>query len=399
MKFEAGIALIVRLQKCLGRLIKSTGFWAAVSVGVVIAVGASVSVEYWVWLQGGTAETTNTAAVRNIALVVGGIVAILIALWRSVVAERQATAARQQSETAERSYLSERYRQAASMLGHSEITVRLGGIYTLERLAEDYPAEFQYEAFKLLLEFVRTPPALQQSQPKVWDGWLQLERPATRPDVQEAIRVIGKLERLPRNQDDTGLLYWMDLRGAQLCGVELYGLRLNRAHLENANLMYARLEDMDLTGAQLQWANCRQALVERADLSGAEMSDADFSGVKARNSQFRGAMMPAKMIDADLEQADLTEAKFPNTDLTGAELRGANMSGENLRGRVYWIDRAGLHEAEENAVRITQEQLDEAVADPERPPTLSVRPVGDAEPRTRLVWRGKAPPSDAADGE
>ena len=106
--------------------------------------------------------------------------------------------------------------------------------------------------------------------------------------------------------------------------------------------------------------------------------------------------MPAKMVDADLKEADLSEAKFPNTDLTGAKLRDANLTGATLRGYVYWIDHAGKHEAEENPVRITQEQLDEAVADPDQPPVLSVHPVGDAEPRTRLVWRGKAPSEDVA---
>ena len=370
----------------LRRLVRTFGFWVAVTVGCVVCLSVFVSVKHWDWLKDGTGQTSNAEAVRNISLVVGGLVAILIGLWRSLVAERQ-------SEIGERTYLNERYRQAASMLGDSEFPVRVGGIVALERLAGDHPAEFRHEAFKLLLEFVRTPPALKQPQPKVWDGWLELERPATRQDVQAAIRVIAKLERLPRIGDASGLLFRLDLRGAQLCGVDFceLQLRLSRANLENANLMFAHLERTDLTGAQLQWANCRQAFLEGADLSGAEMSDADFSKVRARKCKFRGATMPAKMIEADLQEADLTEAIFPNTDLTGAELRSANLTGANLRGWFYWIDRAGKHEAEDNSVRISQEQLDESVADADRPPTLSVRSVADGEPRRRLVWRGKAP--------
>ena len=380
-------------DRLLGRLVRSLGFWVAVTVGCVVSLGVFVSVEYWDWLKDGTGQTSNAEAVRNIALTVGGVVAILIALWRSLVAERQATAAKRQSEIGERTYLNERYRQAASMLGDSEFPVRVGGIVALERLAGDHPAEFRHEVFKLLLEFVRAPPALKQPQPKVWDGWLELERPATRQDVQAAIRVIAKLERLPRIGDDSGLLFWLDLRGAQLCGIDFceLELRLSRVHLENANLMFAHLERTDLTGAQLQWANCRQAFLEGADLSGAEMGDADFSGVRARGCKFRGATMPAKMIEADLQEADLTEAIFPNTDLTGAELRSANLTGANLRGQIYWIDHAGKHEAEDNSVRISQEQLDESVADADRPPTLTVFSVADGEPRKRLVWRGKTP--------
>ena len=83
-------------------------------------VGVVLSVVYWDWLQGGSGNGSNAADVRNIALVVGGIVAILLALWRSLVAERQARAAQEQvraaqeqSETAKRVYVNERYRQRA----------------------------------------------------------------------------------------------------------------------------------------------------------------------------------------------------------------------------------------------------------------------------------------------
>ena len=364
----------------LERLVKSLGFWVAVSVVGVILLGIVLSVAYWDWLQGGT------DAVRTVALVVGGIVTIMLALWRSMVAERQAKVAERQSEISQLTYLNERYRQAASMLGDSSLPVRLGGIVALEHLAEDHPVEFQHEAFKLLIEFIRTPPALQQPQPNVRDGWLQLERPATRQDVQAAVEVIARLERLPHTGDDR-LHFLLDLTGAQLCGVDLRRLRLSRETLESAHLMFANLERMDLTGAQLQMANCRQARFSHADLSDAHLSDADFSGVQARQCKFRGAMMPAKMVDADLAEADLTEARFPNTDLTGADLCDANLTGADLHGWIYWIDWSGRHEAEDDAVQITQKQLDAAVADPDRPPNLSVR--------KRLVWRGKTPSKNA----
>ena len=364
------------------RLVKSLGFWVAVSVVGVISLGVVLSVACWDWLQGGTDLSGNGDAVRTVALVVGGIVTILFALWRSVVAERQAKVAERQLEIRELTYLNERYQQAASMLGDSSLPVRMGGIVALERLAENHPAEFRHEAFKLLLGFVRTPPALQQAQPNVRDGWLQLERPATRQDVQAAVEVIGRLERLGRIGDDR-LQFLVDLTGAQLCGVDLRRLRLSRATLESAHLMFANLERMDLTGAQLQMANCRQARFSHADLSDAHLSDADFSGVQAQQCKFRGAMMPAKMVDADLAEADLTEAIFPNTDLTGADLRDANLTGADLHGWIYWIDWGGRHESEDDAVQITQEQLDDAVADPDHPPNLSVR--------KGLVWRGKTP--------
>ena len=110
----------------------------------MVSLGVVLSTEHWDWLQGGTGPTNNAATVRNIALVVGGIVAILTALWRSLVAERQATAATRQAEIGERTYLNESYRQAASMLGDG--AVRFGCVRWAESslsnvLAEDHPDE------------------------------------------------------------------------------------------------------------------------------------------------------------------------------------------------------------------------------------------------------------------
>ena len=76
----------------LVRLVRSLGFWVAIAVVGVITLGVVLSFTYWDWLQGGTDRSGNGDTVRSVALVVGGIVAILLALWRSVVAERQATA-------------------------------------------------------------------------------------------------------------------------------------------------------------------------------------------------------------------------------------------------------------------------------------------------------------------
>lgn len=273
--------------------------------------------------------------------------------------------------------------------------VRLAGIFALERVTEDHPDEFRLEAIKLLCEFVRSPPNLKHPQPKVWDGRLQLERPATRKDVQAAMFAIAEMRHIhaianPQEPD------WLDLHDAELCGVE-FNVPLGEVNLKHADLRFANLESGDLSRAQLQWADCRHACLEGADLSGADMSDADFSGAQARKCKFQGATMPAKMVDADLEEADLTEAIFPNTDLTGAKLRSANLTGANLRGFIYWIDRwGGRHDAQENAVKIAQEQLDEAVSDPDQPPQLNIRPVGHSEP---LVWQGGVPKADTDDAE
>ena len=119
----------------------SEGFWIAVLVLVVLVVAICLSVRYWDWLSGPSGTT-----VRNIGLVIASVIAILLAFWRSRVAGRQADAAQRQSETAQGSLMNERYQKGAELLGSDVLSVRLGGIYALQRLANDYPEHYQSRA-------------------------------------------------------------------------------------------------------------------------------------------------------------------------------------------------------------------------------------------------------------
>ena len=64
-------------------------------------------------------------------------VGLPLAIWRTKTADRQA-------DTAQQSLLNERYQKGAEMLGNSALAVRMGGIYALQRLAEDHPETILY---------------------------------------------------------------------------------------------------------------------------------------------------------------------------------------------------------------------------------------------------------------
>ena len=61
---------------------------SAGAVGVQLA-SVLLSGIFWGWLK----SESNASTIRNVALVVGGVVAGLLAMWRSMVAERQADTA------------------------------------------------------------------------------------------------------------------------------------------------------------------------------------------------------------------------------------------------------------------------------------------------------------------
>ena len=93
------------------------------------------SVVFWDWLSGGG---SGSGTIRNIGLVAAGLIALPLAIWRAIVAERQAN-------TAQQGLLNERYQNGAAMLGNEVLSVRLGGIYALQRLAEDHPEQYHIQ--------------------------------------------------------------------------------------------------------------------------------------------------------------------------------------------------------------------------------------------------------------
>lgn len=96
-----------------------------VALGIVGA-GATLAA---VWAAVGWWEffKQETAALRNLALIVGGIVALVAALWRRLIAQRHA-------EAAERGAVAAEYQHGVEMLGHERVAVRVGGIHVLRNL-------------------------------------------------------------------------------------------------------------------------------------------------------------------------------------------------------------------------------------------------------------------------
>ena len=118
---------------------------------VAVAVGIWSLVNYWDWLQiTPDGKESGSTTVRNIGLVIAALVALPLAIWRSLVAQRHA-------DTAQQNLLNERYQQGAEMLGSEVLSVRLGGIYALRRLSEEHPKQYHVQIMQLFCAFVRNP--------------------------------------------------------------------------------------------------------------------------------------------------------------------------------------------------------------------------------------------------
>ncbi len=284
------------------------------------------------------------------------------AFWRSIIASKQAKTAAQGQAT-------DRFVNAAELLNarddtgdNSKLTTRLGGIYALEKLAQEDPGRYQWAVIELLTTFLMTNAPRHEVEkaetPRCRDEYLiaggeQLTKPKPKPEIQAIMGVlclrldirwkwwrwskwgirrftdrkgrvwtIRRLDGLDlRSVDFRGI----DLRGANLSGASLGGADLSEANLCGANLKGANLCNANLNGANLSEANLSGASLFRAQIMGAELSRAELR---------RTELLGADLSDSNLFRANLSRALIGGVNLQRADLREANLSWASLDGAI-----------------------------------------------------------------
>ncbi|MCI4664634.1 MAG: pentapeptide repeat-containing protein, partial [Neomegalonema sp.] len=321
-----------------------------------------------------------------------------------------------QTHTAEQGHVTERIIKATELLGATKeqvetvtlqggrtaerreiqpnVEVRIGAIYTLERVARESLPD-HLTIMDLLAAYIRqnyqpkpaeatqaepaaeserseaSPGApqkpLQEPPQEIPGGKLQEEpefeiaRP--REDVLAALRVIlrrsaaqiGEEERLrrPFRWQDTPLAYadiselfsasgpddrpWA-LPFAQLERANLRGANLWSANLKGSNLKKAKLTHAHMGSATLENATLESATLQKANLKSAELWSADLKNALLNSANLDDAKLwfanleCAKLDGANLRQANLGSANLKRADLRGANLLRANLEGAALDG-------------------------------------------------------------------
>ncbi|MGE0211638.1 MAG: hypothetical protein AB7S41_08085 [Parvibaculaceae bacterium] len=92
--------------------------------------------------------------VRNLGIVLGGAIGIYLGWKRVTAANRQAEAQTRQAELQRRDFVAELFNRAVSQLKDEKLEVRLGAIYTLRQICDDYP-DLSRPVLELLAAYVR----------------------------------------------------------------------------------------------------------------------------------------------------------------------------------------------------------------------------------------------------
>lgn len=281
----------LRTGRFIGFVFKRDGRWWIALIVATVAAGVGLSWRFWEILHNDTDSLSTT--ISNLSFVLGGIVAIELALWRSLVGERQTAVAQRQAETAQRGLLNERLQKGAEMLGSEDLSVRLGGIYALKHLAAEHPGQYHVQVMELLCAFIRgatgtggqPTPAIEKtifSREEILSLFpdrvntppeLTIERYVARNDIQEALNAIA-LCHDSNIEIETKARYWIDLRGADLRGANFSDMNLSRAPLEYfppttfyqmittgryTDMQGTRLDDTSFLGTNLAHVNLSEA--------------------------------------------------------------------------------------------------------------------------------------------
>ncbi len=299
------------------------------------------------------------------------------------------------------------------------LEVRLGGIYALEKIAQDH-LSLHWPIMEILCAYVRQNAGPARPPPPDYYSANALNRSAQqqerrrndlcslRIDIQSALNVIGRRPKTRQSfeaiqfsdpSSDNPDRWRLDLRACHLANADLTGLSFDRANfshaslecsvasfahftqavffnthlegtifhkarIEGARLQNACLDLADFSDAYLHAANLNQeqlkyARLNRVNLQGSFLENAILEGAALFMAQLQTATMDgASLVDARLEKAELQGALLDGAQFDRAELEGTNFSGAELDNASF--NAASLFGAKFDGASLNDARFDDA---------------------------------------
>jgi uncharacterized protein YjbI with pentapeptide repeats len=271
----------------------------------------------------------------------------------------------------EEGQITDRFSRAVDQLGSQQYTIRLGGIYALERIARDSPRDYG-PVMEVLTAFARQESPVGPNAIAT-PGPLAPDVPA---DVQAVFKVIGRRSEAQIEAEVEEGYGCLDLTSVNAVGADLANTNLqntcwDRSDLRGAIVSGANLSDSYFGSANLQQANLDRVNAERAQFNSANLLNANLSQGNFTDANFLAANMTSTLLQGtDLDNASLVRANLQNAAAFGATMNGANLLDANLTGAV--LTDADLSGADQ----LTAEQITSAVTNSgtRLPPGIDVPP-------------------------
>jgi uncharacterized protein YjbI with pentapeptide repeats len=268
-------------------------------------------------------RTTSIQYIATLAQIVGGgaVLTGIYFAWENLITSREGQ-------------ITERFTRAVDQLGSEKLEIRLGGIYALERIANESKKDY-WPIMEILTAYIR------QNSPNIEIENIDihgiLKQKKLSLDIQAILTVI-KRRKNPFNDKESNSL-------------DLSSSYLGWSSLRKVNLAGVNLQWANLYGSGLQGANFERAILEEVIFEDANLKGTNFQGAKLRSADFKKASLievvfkEADLVGADFTEADLQEANFEMTFLGGSNFKGAkNLTVEQLSKAKTLYNAAELDE-------------------------------------------------------
>lgn len=316
---------------------------------------SSVVVAWFIWRISDLNELlkNETEALKTTATIFGGIAVFINAYYaakRWEAMDKSAFAALKNAEAAQDKQITERFAKAIEQLGSDKIEVRLGAIYTLERIAKDSKDD-HWTIMEVLTAFVRENAPVKDFSEKntvntesliIVNSWNYKkpkeieEKRKLQTDIQAALTVIGRRNTDTEQENQRLDLHNIDIRGADLSKANLQGADLWKANLQRAYIAKAKLQGAVLWEANLQEANLSKANLQKAVLLGANLQEANLRKANMQAASMQGANLQRAILHkVNFQKADLSLARLADTSLRRANLQGADLGQASLQGADF----------------------------------------------------------------
>jgi len=298
------------LQKWVLRLAGPSVVFMAVVLIITIGIPTAWDIfKYWDDIEAKGRAQAGITLLQTIVTTIGGIAIF----WNIVIARRQVTATQQQMVITQEQIITNRFSKAVEQLGSEQLAVRVGAIYSLERIAKDSIRD-HWTVMEVLSFFI-------QDRCPLRNGNETSQKIDASKDVQAAVIVLGRrnLSQDPKvnNLDLTYIeLCWVsfeegDFRNtvfyrSNLNGINFYKANLEKSNFWQANLTRAKLFGANLSQADLVETNFYEADLRKCNLNGAKVSKANFTKVKGLTvEQVKSALQWQEAIYDESFQAQL----------------------------------------------------------------------------------------------
>lgn len=234
--------------------------------------------------------------------------------------------------------ITESYAKAAEQLGSEKLEVRLGGIYTMQRIARESKDDFK--------PIVNTISAFVRAKQR-WKGTVEGDDecfglfhettenvPRTIPvDVFAGIEAISQAmkDHGPVSWDDGGFdMQSIDLRGGELRRMNFVFVDFSKSTFENAQLETCNFSFCFFDGSSFQGARFDQAVFANCAFRDADFTCSTWNGCLLLDCLLTGSKFGQAVIYGHIE-SDLS-----GTNLEGADLRRALIKGGSaaLKGAI-----------------------------------------------------------------